>query len=79
MNIEVELEQESDGRWIADVPSIPGAIAYGATKKEALERVIAILNESGEKESMSAAERVAKQLRWCPSATGTRIVLSASN
>ena len=43
MNTEVELEQESDGRWIADVPSIPGAIAYGATKKEALERVIAIL------------------------------------
>jgi predicted RNase H-like HicB family nuclease len=61
MNIEVELEQESDGRWIADVPSIPGAIAYGATKKEALERVIAILKESGEKESTAAAELVAKQ------------------
>ena len=61
MNIEVELEQESDGRWIADVPSIPGAIAYGATKKEALERVIAILKESGEKESTAAAELVAQQ------------------
>ena len=61
MNTEVELEQESDGRWIADVPSIPGAIAYGATKKEALERVIAILKESGEKESTAAAELVAKQ------------------
>ena len=61
MNIEVELEQESDGRWIADVPSIPGAIVYGATKKEALERVIAILKESGEKESTAAAELVAKQ------------------
>ena len=61
MNTEVELEQESDGRWIADVPSIPGAIAYGATKKEALERVIAILKESGEKELTAAAELVAKQ------------------
>jgi predicted RNase H-like HicB family nuclease len=61
MNIEVELEQESDGRWIADVPSIPGAIAYGPTKKEALKRVIAILKESGEKESTAAAELVAQQ------------------
>ena len=61
MNIEVEFEQGSDSRWIADVPTISGAIAYGATKKEALERVIAILKESGEKESMDAAERVAKR------------------
>jgi predicted RNase H-like HicB family nuclease len=61
MNIEVEFEQGSDGRWIADVPTISGAIAYGATKKEALERVIAILKESGEKESMNAAEVIAKQ------------------
>jgi predicted RNase H-like HicB family nuclease len=61
MNIEVEFEQGSDGRWIADVPAIPGAIAYGATKKEALDRVVAIMKESGEKESMNAAELVAKQ------------------
>jgi predicted RNase H-like HicB family nuclease len=55
MNIEIEFEQESDGRWIADVPAISGAIAYGAAKKEAFERVIAILKESGEKELMNAA------------------------
>jgi predicted RNase H-like HicB family nuclease len=61
MNVEVEFEQGSDGRWIADIPAIPGAIAYGVAKKEALERVIAILKESGEKESMDAAELVAKQ------------------
>ena len=32
----VEVEQEQDGRWIADIVSIPGAMAYGATKSEAV-------------------------------------------
>jgi predicted RNase H-like HicB family nuclease len=31
----IEFEREDDGRWIADVPTIPGAMAYGATKHEA--------------------------------------------
>jgi predicted RNase H-like HicB family nuclease len=38
----VETEQESDGRWIAEVPQIPGAMAYGATRKEAVARVQAL-------------------------------------
>jgi predicted RNase H-like HicB family nuclease len=25
----VETEQESDGRWIAEVPELPGVLAYG--------------------------------------------------
>ena len=28
----VETEQESDGRWIAEIPQIPGAMSYGATR-----------------------------------------------
>ena len=39
----VEFEQEQDGRWLAEVPSIPGAMAYGATKKEAVARVEAMV------------------------------------
>ena len=35
----VEIEREADGRWIADVPSIPGAMVYGATRREALAKV----------------------------------------
>lgn len=38
----VETEQESDGRWIAEVPQIPGAMAYGATREEAVARVQAL-------------------------------------
>ena len=32
----VETEVEADGRWIAEVPDLPGVLAYGSTEKEAL-------------------------------------------
>jgi predicted RNase H-like HicB family nuclease len=38
----VETEQENDGRWIAEIPQIPGAMAYGATQAEAVARVEAL-------------------------------------
>ena len=39
----VEIEREEDGRWIAEVPSIPGAMAYGASKMEAIAKVEALV------------------------------------
>ena len=36
MNFTVETEQETDGRWIAEVPQLPGVLAYGSTQDEAL-------------------------------------------
>lgn len=39
----VEVEQEQDGRWIAEIPTIPGAMAYGVTKAEAVARVEALV------------------------------------
>ena len=42
MTFTVEIEQESDGRWIAEVPQIPGAMAYGPTRQEAVARVQAL-------------------------------------
>jgi predicted RNase H-like HicB family nuclease len=35
MNFRVEIEQEKDGRWIAEVVDLPGALAYGRTSEEA--------------------------------------------
>lgn len=32
----VETEVETDGRWIAEIPDLPGALAYGSTEKEAV-------------------------------------------
>lgn len=34
----VETEQESDGRWIAEVPQLPGVLVYGATREEAVRK-----------------------------------------
>jgi predicted RNase H-like HicB family nuclease len=35
MNFDVEFEQEDDGRWIAEIPEIPGVLAYGVTPLQA--------------------------------------------
>jgi len=34
----VEIEREDDGRWIAEVVALPGVMAYGATREDALAR-----------------------------------------
>ena len=36
MNFTIEHEREEDGRWLAEVPEIPGVLAYGATANEAM-------------------------------------------
>ena len=38
----IEFEREADGRWIAEVLSIPGCMAYGDTQEQALERVMSL-------------------------------------
>ena len=38
----VEFDREDDGRWIAEIQKLPGAMAYGLTKKEALQKVYVI-------------------------------------
>ena len=38
----IDTEREDDGRWIAEVVGLPGALAYGATRSEAVARVEAL-------------------------------------
>lgn len=38
----VEFDREEDGRWIAEVPKLPGVMAYGSTRAEAQRKVHAI-------------------------------------
>ena len=38
----VETELETDGRWIAEIPQVAGALAYGKTREEATNRAYAI-------------------------------------
>jgi predicted RNase H-like HicB family nuclease len=35
MNFTVETEKEDDGRWIAEVPELPGVLVYGETREQA--------------------------------------------
>ena len=42
MSFTIEHEREEDGRWLAEVPEIPGALAYGATASEAMAKVEAL-------------------------------------
>ncbi len=37
--LRVELEKEADGRWIAEVPELPGVVCYGISRDDALARV----------------------------------------
>jgi predicted RNase H-like HicB family nuclease len=36
MNFTIELEQENDGRWIAEVLELRGTLVYGQTRQEAI-------------------------------------------
>ena len=40
--MEIELERESDGRWLTEIPVLPGVMAYGQTREEALSKVKAL-------------------------------------
>jgi predicted RNase H-like HicB family nuclease len=41
-NLKVEFDRETDGRWIADIPALPGVMVYGKTRKQALTAVEAL-------------------------------------
>jgi predicted RNase H-like HicB family nuclease len=42
LRFQFEIDRESDGRWIADIPIVPGAMAYGETIEEAKARAYAL-------------------------------------
>jgi predicted RNase H-like HicB family nuclease len=60
MNFTLKCEQEVDSRWIAEVPELPGVLAYGGSSADAMSkaevlalRVIADRLENGESEPVS--------------------------
>jgi predicted RNase H-like HicB family nuclease len=42
MKFKIESEQEEDGRWLAEVLNLPGVLAYGRTREEAIAKVHAL-------------------------------------
>jgi predicted RNase H-like HicB family nuclease len=62
----VEVEREDDGRWIGEVPALPGVLVYAATEDEARAkaealalRVIADRLENGEPVPLEARQMFA--------------------
>ena len=42
MRYTIETEREDDGRWIAEIQALPGVMAYGVTREEAIKHVEAL-------------------------------------
>lgn len=42
MTFQIELEQETDGRWLAEVVALPGVLTYGMTRTHAVAKVQAL-------------------------------------
>ena len=42
ISYQIELEREDDGRWIAEVPELPGVMTYGQSRDDAIARVQAL-------------------------------------
>ncbi len=40
--MKIDIEKEEDGRWIADVSDLPGVLAYGKTREDAIAKVEAL-------------------------------------
>lgn len=40
--MKIELDREEDGRWLTEIPELPGVMAYGQTREEAVARVKAL-------------------------------------
>ena len=60
MDFRIECEREEDGRWLAEVPQLPGVLAYGSSPDEAMAkaevlalRVLAERLEHGESRAVS--------------------------
>jgi predicted RNase H-like HicB family nuclease len=42
MNLAIELEQETDGRWVAEIDVLNGVLVYGDTREDAIRKVKAL-------------------------------------
>jgi predicted RNase H-like HicB family nuclease len=40
--MKIEIDREDDGRWIAEVPDLPGVMVYGKSREEAISKVKAL-------------------------------------
>jgi predicted RNase H-like HicB family nuclease len=56
MKYPVEFEREADGRWIAEIPKMPGVMVYGDTRKEAHVRVLSLAAEVSQSQQLGSGK-----------------------
>jgi predicted RNase H-like HicB family nuclease len=57
----IEVEQETDGRWIAAIPAVPGVMAYGETAEQAIVQVkVLMLQVMGGETALLSEQALAK-------------------
>ncbi|MBD0261590.1 MAG: type II toxin-antitoxin system HicB family antitoxin [Tolypothrix sp. Co-bin9] len=61
MNFTIEIEQEEDGRFLAEVIHFPGVLAYGQTREEAVARVQALALQVLEETNRRVAESAERE------------------
>ena len=79
---EVQIEQDVDGRWGADIPLLPGCNAWGYTREEALEALqevaqvfVEIMLEDGD--PLPEEARIAGQISAAPwASTADRVTVT---
>jgi predicted RNase H-like HicB family nuclease len=42
VTLTIDVEREADGRWLAEVPELPGVLAYGVSEEDAVARAEAL-------------------------------------
>jgi predicted RNase H-like HicB family nuclease len=61
MNFTIEIEQEDDGRFLAEVIGFPGVLAYGNTREEVVAKVQALALRVLEETNRQGAESAEKE------------------
>jgi predicted RNase H-like HicB family nuclease len=59
---QIEIEREADGRWIAEIPKLPGVMVYGKTRHDAVRLVRALASRV----LADRTERIAKHTGLIP-------------
>jgi predicted RNase H-like HicB family nuclease len=60
----IETEQETDGRWIAEISQVPGALAYGTTRDEAMAKAYAIALRSVADDVEHSQQELPSSISW---------------
>jgi predicted RNase H-like HicB family nuclease len=69
MQLTIRLLRETDGRWIGDIPELPGVSVYGDTREEAIVKAKALaLRVIAEEIEHGEMEAAADLLQFSPAA-----------